>query len=79
MITASRRRGGAPCAWSSPAPRFTQERRPGGTGAAWFFVQGVAAALALREAHIVASRAGAVMLLLRLAGVALHLLEFARV
>lgn len=48
------------------------------TGAAWFFVPGTETAVALREAHIVAARAFAVLMLLHLAGVALHLLDFVR-
>ena len=50
----------------------------GVTGAAWYFAQGTPTAIALREAHIVAARACAVLLLLHLAGVALHLLDFVR-
>ena len=48
------------------------------TGAAWFFVQGTETAVALREAHIVAARTFAGLMLLHLAGVALHLLDFVR-
>ncbi len=48
------------------------------TGAAWFLAQGTAAAVLLREAHIVAARACTALLLLHLAGVALHLLDFVR-
>ena len=48
------------------------------TGAAWFFVQGTETAVALREAHIVAARACAAIVLLHLVGVALHLLDFVR-
>jgi hypothetical protein len=50
----------------------------GATGAVWFFVQGSEAAVALRDAHILAARACAVLLLLHLIGVALHLLDFVR-
>lgn len=50
----------------------------GATGAAWFFVQGSEAAVALRDAHILAGRACAALLLLHLIGVALHLLDFVR-
>jgi len=48
------------------------------SGAVWFFAQGTPTAIALREVHIVAARACAVLLLLHLAGVALHLLDFVR-
>ena len=48
------------------------------TGAAWFFAQATPGAVALREAHIVAARACAAMVLLHFAGVALHLLDFVR-
>ncbi len=48
------------------------------TGAAWYFVQGTETAVALREAHIVAARACAAIVLLHLLGVALHLLDFVR-
>ena len=48
------------------------------TGAAWFFAQATETAVALREAHIVAARACAAIVLLHLAAVALHLLDFVR-
>ena len=48
------------------------------TGAAWFLVPGTETAVALREAHILASRGFGGLLLLHLAGVALHLLDFVR-
>jgi hypothetical protein len=48
------------------------------TGAAWFLVQGTETAVALREAHIVAARACAALVLLHFVGVALHLLDFVR-
>jgi len=48
------------------------------TGGIWFFVPGTDAAVALREWHIVAARACAVLALLHVAGVALHLLDFVR-
>lgn len=48
------------------------------TGAAWFFVPGTETAVALREAHIVAARSFAGLMLLHLAGVALHLFDFVR-
>ena len=50
----------------------------GATGALWFLMQGSEAAVALREQHILAARAFALLLLLHLAGVALHLLDFVR-
>jgi hypothetical protein len=50
----------------------------GATGALWFLSQGSEAAALLREQHILAARAFAVLLLLHLAGVALHLLDFVR-
>jgi hypothetical protein len=50
----------------------------GVTGAAWFLVQGTETAVALREAHIVAARACAALVLLHFVGVALHLLDFVR-
>jgi cytochrome b561 len=48
------------------------------TGAAWFLVPGTETAVALREAHILAARGFGGLLLLHLAGVALHLLDFVR-
>ena len=48
------------------------------TGVAWLLVPGTETAVALREAHIAASRGFAVLMLLHLAGVALHLLDFVR-
>jgi hypothetical protein len=50
----------------------------GATGALWFLTQGSEAAVLLREQHILAARAFAVLLLLHLVGVALHLLDFVR-
>jgi hypothetical protein len=50
----------------------------GVTGAAWFFMQGSVTAVALRDWHILAARACAVLVLLHFAGVALHLLDFVR-
>lgn len=48
------------------------------TGALWFATQGSELAAMLREQHIVAARAFVVLLVLHLAGVALHLLDFIR-
>jgi len=48
------------------------------TGAAWFFVQGSAAAVALRDHHMLAARCFAALMLLHFVGVALHLLDFVR-
>lgn len=48
------------------------------TGASWYLMQGSETAVALREAHIVAARACAALMLLHLVGVALHLLDFVR-
>lgn len=50
----------------------------GMTGAAWYFVQGSETAVVLREAHILAARACAALVLLHFIGVALHLLDFVR-
>ena len=50
----------------------------GVTGAAWFFMQGSETAVVLRDWHILAARACAVLVLLHFAGVALHLLDFVR-
>ena len=48
------------------------------TGAAWFFMQGSEAAVALREHHILAARVFCALMLLHFIGVALHLLDFVR-
>jgi hypothetical protein len=50
----------------------------GATGAAWFATQGSEAAVLWRGQHLVAARGFGVLLLLHLAGVALHLLDFVR-
>lgn len=48
------------------------------TGASWFFAQGSDTAVALRDAHIVAARFFAALMLLHFVGVALHVVDFVR-